>query len=228
MPQPQTSEPRTRNPRGEGSRLRADIVAAATSLLEEGSAASVTLRAVARGAGISAPSIYRHFDSVDAILRAVVDEAFAELELLLRGQDPDAGEVDPLTHLVGVCRRYLDFAARRPQRYRLMFGGAWNAADVPPGNEAELAARADIGQNAFAVLVEALQRCIDAGTSASTDAVADAAALWVGLHGRAELRQTTSLFPWPADIDARLIGTLAHVQVSGEAARVLAGAAEAG
>jgi AcrR family transcriptional regulator len=49
---------RARNRRGEGSKLRADILAAATRLLEQtGSEEAVTLRAVARQVGISAPSI---------------------------------------------------------------------------------------------------------------------------------------------------------------------------
>ena len=48
---------RERNRRGEGGKLRADIVAGATQLLEDtGSEDAVTLRAVARQVGISAPS----------------------------------------------------------------------------------------------------------------------------------------------------------------------------
>ena len=53
---------RARNRRGEGARLRDDIVAAAVALLDEtGDQAAVSLRAVARRVGIAAPSIYRHF-----------------------------------------------------------------------------------------------------------------------------------------------------------------------
>ena len=70
---------RARNPRGEGGRLRADIVAAAHALLDEAGEDAVTLRAVARRVGISAPSIYAHFADRQAILLAVATDAFAEL-----------------------------------------------------------------------------------------------------------------------------------------------------
>ncbi|WP_432562980.1 TetR/AcrR family transcriptional regulator [Kineococcus sp. SYSU DK003] len=199
--------PRTRNPRGEGARLREEIVAAATTLLEQGSAAAVTLRAVARGAGITAPSIYRHFADVDAILRAVVDEAFEDFEHRMRaaGQQPDTAA----GRLHAVCRCYLDFAHERPQRYHLMFGGAWNAA--AGADEATRADRSHIGLNAFAALSDAVQGCVDAGVSASTDVFADTTALWVALHGLSGLRETTSLFPWPDDLAGNLVRTLARL-----------------
>lgn len=49
------------NPRGQGPRLRQDILDAATALLGREPAVAVTLRAIARQAGVAAPSIYAHF-----------------------------------------------------------------------------------------------------------------------------------------------------------------------
>src|SRR3954469_24853831 len=108
---------RARNRRGEGARLRADIVAAAVDLLDEtGDEQAVTLRAVARKVGISAPSIYRHFPDRQAILLALAQETFAELA----DQLSEATGTDPVTRLRAVCAAYLDFAATRPQHYRMM------------------------------------------------------------------------------------------------------------
>src|SRR5690349_10388245 len=77
--------PRERNRRGQGARLRTDIVSAAAELLDEaGHEQAVTLRAVARRVGIAAPSIYAHFADRQAILLAVVQDAFAELTETLR------------------------------------------------------------------------------------------------------------------------------------------------
>jgi AcrR family transcriptional regulator len=64
--------------RGEGSELRADIIAAAALIEETGSEQSVTLREVARRIGIAAPSIYEHFPSREAIVYAVVDDCFSQ------------------------------------------------------------------------------------------------------------------------------------------------------
>jgi AcrR family transcriptional regulator len=56
---PAATGPRVRNRRGQGGRLRTDIVTAAAELLDEaGTEQAVTLRAVARRIGIAAPSIY--------------------------------------------------------------------------------------------------------------------------------------------------------------------------
>ncbi|WP_068798328.1 TetR/AcrR family transcriptional regulator [Pseudonocardia sp. HH130630-07] len=204
-PRRATTSPRTRNPRGEGSRLREEIVAAAADLLEHGTATAVTLRAVARAAGITAPSIYRHFADVEAILRGVADDAFAELREDLRRAQDRAGE-RPVHRLLEICRCHLDFARSRPERYRLMFGGARNAADGhgPAG-------RAPAGRDAFVVLVDAVSACIAARESTSTDAHADATALWVGLHGLAGLREATPPFPWPPGLEDRLVRTLARI-----------------
>src|SRR4051812_43954541 len=120
---PDAARSRPRNRRGEGAKLRTDILDAAAALLDEtGDEQAVTLRAVARKVGVSAPSIYRHFTDRQAILLALAQEAFAELadQLTL------ATGTNPVTRLRAVCAAYLDFATTRQQRYQLMFGGLWN------------------------------------------------------------------------------------------------------
>lgn len=196
---------RTRNKRGEGGQLRDEIVAAATRLLDGGTEQSVTLRAVAREAGISAPSIYSHFADRDTILLAVAQNAFAELEQEL--SVPDAQE--PAERLRAICTAYLDFAQRWPGRYRIMFGGAWDASQSLERAPALAADLAVLGMNAFGVLQQGVADCIAAGRSTSTDAEADTTALWVALHGLAQLRVTLPLYNWRPDLPATLVDRLA-------------------
>ena len=204
---------RERNPRGHGARLRTDIVAAAAGLLDEtGSEDAVTLRAVARRVGIAAPSIYGHFADRQAILLAVVQEAFAELDAALRSAA--AQDADPVQRLHTVCAAYLEVAAARPQRYRVMFGGLWSGEQAVAGGDVTAEQVADLGREALGVLMSALQGCVDAGSSSSTDVGADAVALWLGLHGLAHQRAVSPGFPWPADIDERVIGSLARLAAS--------------
>lgn len=200
---------RTRNRRGEGALLRPRIVAAAAELLDEGgSEAAVTLRAVARRAGIAAPSIYAHFADRQAILLAIVQEAFAELSEQLVAA---ATAAEPVARLHAVCTAYLDFAATRPQRYRVMFAGVWNVAQALDSGSISEAEAAALGQDALAVLVAGVQACADAGRSTSDDPSADAIALWLGLHGLAHQRTAATSFPWPPDITKRIITPLAHL-----------------
>lgn len=198
---------RTRNPRGEGARLRVEILEAARGLLADDEA--VTLRAVARRAGVSAPSIYRHFADVDGIMTVVAEEAFDELvAVLTEAGDAKRASVD---RLHAVCAAYLDFARERPELYRVMFGGVWNAATAlerHPDDEERLRS---MGMATFDPLVAALSACADEGTSASVDPGADAVTLWLGLHGLADQRQAAPLFPWPTDVDRALVRRLARL-----------------
>jgi AcrR family transcriptional regulator len=207
--------PRTRNRRGEGVRLREDILAAATSLLDElGTEEAVTLRAVARRAGITAPSIYPHFADRQAILLAVVTEAFADLAARL-GEAADRAERDDLARvprLHAVCDAYLDFAARKPRVYRLMFGGVWNAEAAVLGGSVSDDEVSELGREALGLIHGCLEACVAAGDSTSTDAISDSVALWLGLHGLASQRVASPAFPWPADIQERLVQALAHLE----------------
>ncbi|WBQ04513.1 TetR/AcrR family transcriptional regulator [Kribbella sp. CA-293567] len=204
-----TGRARERNKRGEGAQLREEIVSAATRLLDAGTEQSVTLRAVAREAGITAPSIYSHFADRDAILLAVTQNGFAELELVLREASVGASAgADPVERLRAVCTAYLEFAQCRPARYRILFGAAWDASQTVKRAPKLAPDLAVLGMDAFGILQQSVADCVAAGRSASTDPMADATALWVGLHGLAQLRVAASLFPWPAGLQDTLVERL--------------------
>ncbi|MEU6026606.1 TetR/AcrR family transcriptional regulator [Streptomyces tauricus] len=199
---------RVRNRRGEGDRLRHEIVAAAVALLDEtGDESAITLRSVARKVGIAAPSIYRHFPDQPAIMLAVVRNAFAELDERL-GAAVDAADDTPRARLTALCQGYLGFAVAHPGHYRTMFGGFW----MPDPDASSVTAEdlGALGEASMRRLAEALQDCVTAGCATSTDVPADTVALWLGLHGLAHQRAVAPSFPWPPDIEERVITTLAH------------------
>jgi AcrR family transcriptional regulator len=185
---------RRRNRRGQGALLRDDIVQAAATLLEEtGRDDAVTLRAVAREAGITAPSIYAHFGHRDEIMVAVVQGAFSMLAAALR-PDP-AEQARPVPALYAVCRAYLDFAAEHPALYRVMFERSRREVIEPGG--AGFDVTTIVGADAFGVLLDAVAACVDAGDSTETSAIAATVRVWVSLHGMATLRASSPWFPWP-------------------------------
>ncbi|OON82032.1 TetR/AcrR family transcriptional regulator [Streptomyces tsukubensis] len=200
---------RTRNRRGEGGRLREEIVDAAAELLDEtGDEHTVTLRSVARRVGIAAPSIYPHFPDQPAIMLAVVRREFAHLQSCLRTAVEQADDT-PRSRLLAVCHAYLDFARGHPERYRTMFGGLW----VPALGDSSVTEEdlASLGADSMLLLIEVLDDCVTAGLATSDNPVADATALWVGLHGLAHQRAVSAAFPWPQDIAERVITSLAHL-----------------
>ncbi len=157
--------------------LRADLLTAAAALLERaGAPQGVTLRAVAREAGVSAPAVYGHFADLDALLDAVLDEGFRALRAAV--EQAVAEESDPAARLVAGCRAYVAAGLTAPARFRAMFGPR----------------RLVSGREAFAVLVEGVRACATAGT----DPEADATLLWTALHGMVTLRAADPDGPWPA------------------------------
>ena len=176
--------------RGEGGKLRADILAAAAALIEEtGSEQSVTLREVARRIGIAAPSIYEHFPSREAIVYAVIDDLASQLRAAIeQALDSQPG---PLGRLRASCAAYLRFADQRPGQYRVLLSRHQHLGDRPPG-------RAAIRAEALDLLVTALRDCASAGQIATDDPRADAVTIWAALHGYATLRASLPLFDWPA------------------------------
>ncbi len=215
---------RERNRRGEGGKLRDDILAGATALLERtGNEEAVTLRAVAREVGISAPSIYSHFpDGREAIVEAVVDGAFADFNTAIEdaANAAIAAGAGPRERVRAGCAAYLRFAAERPNRYRLMFERQHRiGGDVP---DVEIAGDVpDVEIAGFDLLVRSIQDCVAAGISASTDPARDATAIWLALHGYATLPSRLPMFPWP-DADAlldRIVVGLAEIKADNVAER---------
>ena len=206
---------RHRNPRGQGARLTEDIVSAALALIERtGSAEAVTLRAVAREVGIAAPSIYAHFPDRDAVLMAVVVRVFDELTQAIEQGKKSAGQ-DPAGRLVAGCEAYVAFGLEHPARYGVLFSTQRpDAPDyckpVPIGPAWPVL---EFGAQSFALLVQAIEDCVTAGVSASSDVVADATAVWVALHGTVSLRTALPRFPWPnpAAFVRQLVLSLAQV-----------------
>lgn len=187
---------RPRNPRGSGAQLRDEIVRAARELLvESGTDAAVTLRAVARRVGIAAPSIYTHFDSPQQIVQAVVVETFGLLSARI-DQARQAAST-PRDRLIAGCRAYISFGVEHPALYGLLFAGARTPRppDRPPTRLPEVA---DLdGAGPFELLLQGVQACIDDGSSSADSVLDSAVQIWVALHGLVQLRANEPEFPWP-------------------------------
>jgi AcrR family transcriptional regulator len=186
---------RTRNRRGEGPRLRAEIVDAATQLLVEKGPEAVTLRAIARRAGITAPSIYAHFEGRNAVLEAVVATTFQMLADCLRRAVE--GHTDPVARLRAVCHAYVAFGREHPQDYAVLFTQKSRLL----GDLTELTVDSMHGAEAFAFLLDGIRDCVASGASRSTRPQEDAAALWVAVHGYVVLHAAIPNFPWPPDTE---------------------------
>lgn len=180
-----TEKIRTRNPRGSGELLRHEILHAAIALVDESNdPTTLTLRGIARRAGISAPSIYTHFDNLPALTEAVLQLSFRELaETVSSAMDNATG---PAARLLVAGRAYVQFGWDHKARYRLMFaeaGYAENAVET------------------FELVARSIEDCVEAGVSISRDPRTDTWIIWAALHGVATLDK-------PSRTDYLRLGTL--------------------
>jgi AcrR family transcriptional regulator len=198
-----TAGARVRNPQGSGARLREELIAAAGRLLAEGAdPGDLSLRAVARAAGIAAPSVYLQFESKEALLRAVVDAHFATFQQAIeRGA---ATGSDPASRLLAGCLAYCRYAAEHPGSYRVIFEMPWSPVRGRPGEPLP-------GADAFQVLVDGVAACIAAGVARAGDPYQVATDIWPALHGMVSLRRQLPDFPWPPldEQVRRVVGGLA-------------------
>lgn len=191
----ETASPaRRRNyPRGEGARLREDLVDAACALLmESGDASQLSIRAVAARTGVAATSVYLHFVDLEGIKVAVADRAFADLS---KAREAAVAHLnDPSDILVARCLAYAHFALSHSGQYRLMFG-----ADLPADVFTRFYnASGSASRSAYESLIDDIQRCQQTGAAPQDGNPSRLAAiLWPSLHGQVILRLDRPAFPRP-------------------------------
>jgi AcrR family transcriptional regulator len=120
--------------------LRRALVDAAIPLLRTGGAEALTLRAVAREAGVSQTAPYRHFADRAALVAAVADDGFRRLHKRLtaaaRAPGRTTGRVQHTARggLQAIALAYVRFALEHPEEYRVMFGREVAGAPAPEGS----------------------------------------------------------------------------------------------
>lgn len=181
---------RSRNRRGQGDRLREDLLDAAEYLLTElGDERAVTIRAIVERVGVTPPSLYRHFDTKQDLVREAVALRFAALaQAIGAGAGPAAERGDAAGALRGGCLGYLDWAHREPGAYALLFHSRREtlASDGPSGTEA------------FEALTGGIAACQQAGVARGGDPYRMALLVWASLHGIASLTDARPAIDWPS------------------------------
>jgi AcrR family transcriptional regulator len=111
---------------GRRERLRAETVTeikdAARRLLVTGGPTAISLRATARDVGLTAPALYRYFDSLDALVLAIVTDLFEELRCAVQDVATDHAGDEPLVRVGHMARGFRRWALAHPAEFALMFG----------------------------------------------------------------------------------------------------------
>lgn len=113
-----TDTTRRDRPRADTER---EIRQQARRLLVEQGREAVTLRAIARELGITAPALYRYYDSREDLLRRVIDDICVDLGTELTADLGSVAEDDPVGGVLAVCRGFRRWALAHPQEFALVF-----------------------------------------------------------------------------------------------------------
>src|SRR5205809_439421 len=100
--------------------LRRTLIDASLALVEEEGIGALSLREVARKAGVTHNAPYHHFPDRGALLAAIAEEGFGRLAqetAAARAAVPD----DPLARLTACGQAYVRFAIASPAHFRVMF-----------------------------------------------------------------------------------------------------------
>ena len=99
--------------------LRQEVLKASLALIEEGGLARLSMREVARKAGVSHQAPYHYFADREAILAAIAGEGFAKLGGSLTRAA--GGDADPRKAVGAMGRAYVEFALKHPAYFQVMF-----------------------------------------------------------------------------------------------------------
>ncbi|MFJ2828003.1 TetR/AcrR family transcriptional regulator [Streptomyces sp. NPDC087263] len=177
--------PRGRNPRGQGERLRAEIVEAALRLLDElADDQALSLRAVAREVGIAATSVYIHFADRDALVLAALEQCHAGL--LRAVDDAESGAADPVAALRARTALLGAWSREHPGLYKVLHESTLN-------RRTDMSFRGEMAERTTA----AIRRCMDAGLAPRDDAETVSLDLRTAVHGAVSTRVNQPELPWP-------------------------------
>ncbi len=155
-------------PRQADPQVRDALVETAARLLAEGGDEYLTLRRLTEQVGTSTMAVYTHFGSMEELRSEVAGEAFARLRQRLRAVQPSS---DPVADLGRLGAAYLANAMDDPNLYQAIFGRTTNLETV------------SAGYDTFMVLVDGVNRGIQARRFSPADPAVLATQLWAAIHG---------------------------------------------
>ena len=160
--------------------LRAELLTTAIAQLRDTGVDDLSLRALARSVGVSQTAPYRHFSDKSELLAAMATCGYQDLLEALRDAGATSGDC-PNAQLLAFAHTYVDYAARNPQLFKLMFGPAVQPTVKYP--ELRKASR-----DTLQLVQDILQRGVNGGVFRQVDDITYMAnAAWSSIYGLSTL-----------------------------------------
>ena len=155
--------------------LKNALIKAGVEILGRDGIGSLSLRKVAKQAGVSHAAPYAHFADKQALIAAISTESFKQLYSQI-GAVKQTYQPNPETLLIEVAWAYVQFALNEPDRFKLMFSSVLE-------KEKDYPDFVEISQKNFRQLVEIVEICQQAGVVENGASDLLSLSLWGTVHG---------------------------------------------
>jgi AcrR family transcriptional regulator len=155
--------------------LKNALIQAGMEILAREGVGGLSLRKVAKQAGVSHAAPYAHFTDKQALIAAISTEGFKQLYSQIESVK-ETYRTDPETLLIETAWAYVQFALHAPDRFKLMFSSVLE-------KEKDYPDFVEISQKNFRQVVEIIEICQEAGILKTGDPDLIALSLWGAVHG---------------------------------------------
>lgn len=151
-----------------------DILTAARQIVKQHGYKELSMRALAKAVGVTAPTLYDYFDSKDAVLDAMYLEGTRGLQTSF--EEAIASHPDGIGQLPALGHAYRQFAQANPDLFMLIFGRI--DATYRPGEQ-----QRDSAMAMKEPVIEAVIAAIESGQMEPCDPHMASHFMWTTVHG---------------------------------------------
>jgi AcrR family transcriptional regulator len=155
--------------------LKNALIQAGIEILSKEGVGGLSLRKVAKRAGVSHSAPYAHFPDKQSLIAAISTEGFNQLYTHLDAAVSSYAD-DPKRQLIEGTQAYTSFAIDHTDIFKIMFSGILE-------KEKDYPAFVDISQKTFQRVVDVVRACQSAGVLGAGSAEMLAVSVWGQVHG---------------------------------------------
>ncbi len=192
------------SPRRSDPLIRPTLIDIGARLMSEEGPRALSTRRLAAEAGCSTMAVYTHFGGMSGLVREMVHEGFARLQVHFSHVLDTS---DPVADMALLGRAYRYNAHRNPHLYSIMFGTSTHAGFSLTEEDRQY------GRYTLAKVVHTAHRCITDGRFSTDDPELVAHHMWTALHGLVTLELGHYLIP-PYDPDTCFETQLVNLMTS--------------
>ncbi len=155
--------------------LRDRILEKSKAMLLENGFKGLSMRKIAKETGVTATSIYLHFDNKDHLLHALMEQAIEHLSKSI--EKAALGLTDAVEIIEAIIRSYIHFALKHPMEYQVIYLVKTEEMARYPKEKFRKARRG------YELLSKAIQQGVDKGELEVENPLISAYSIWAQLHG---------------------------------------------